>query len=760
MPTIKPLGGQELLLLLVQFGLLLLVARTLGEVARRFRLPSVVGELLAGIVLGPSLLGAVAPGVFHAIFPSRPEQVHLLEAVSWLGVLMLLVLTGLETDLELIARKGKGALGISLGGIVLPFVSGVALGFVIPGTFVARAGERGVFALFVGTALSISAIPVIAKVLMDMDLIRRDIGQITLAAGMIDDTTGWILLSVVAGLAARGVVDPASVGKSIASVVGVLVLSLTVGRRLVAALIRAVDNRIGGDMAKITVLVLLALAFGSLTQFLGLEAVLGAFIAGILVGRVRRFDYHVAESFRVVALGIFAPVFFAVSGLRVDLAQLVHPEVLLVAAIVLAVAILGKFAGVYLGARLTRLGHWEALSLGAGMNARGAMEIIVATIGLSLGILTAKMYSIILLTAIATSLMAPPLLRWTMGRVEMGEEERRRLQTEDLRREGFVGNLKRVLLVSSGDAASHLAARLVGLMLSGEDVEVTTMQLEASADPGDERAGADGRDLEQVVEELSVESHNARTLTLPDDGRLEQDVLAEAEKGYDLVVIGAQPSAPGHDARSRPKPRKNSTSPGPLFSELVDQLIHRAPCPIFIVTTPHSSEDALQAGADNGQRARPGDPIDLPRVLLPVWGSHGVSWGAEIGFSIARQSEIEVDVLHWVSAPRRRLRAGWDDATRSAVDIGEDFVGKIAEFGERLEARVRTEVNVAAVPEQAFIEHARRHPGLIVLESTRSPVRRRAFFGHEVDYLLRHAPCPVALISAPQTHRSASGPGG
>jgi Kef-type K+ transport system membrane component KefB len=655
MPTIKPLGGQELLLLLVQFGLLLAVARTLGEVAKRFRLPSVVGELLAGVVLGPSLLGAVAPRVFHTVFPSRPEQVHLLEALSWLGVLMLLVLTGLETDLELIARKGKGAVGISLGGILLPFVSGVALGFVIPGSFVARADQRGVFALFVGTAMSISAIPVIAKVLMDMDLIRRDIGQITLAAGMIDDTMGWILLSVVAGLAVRGVVDPASVGKSIASVLIVLGLSLTVGRRLVAALIRAVDNRIGGDMAKITTLILLALALASLTQFLGLEAVLGAFIAGILVGRVRRFDHHVADTFRVVALGIFTPVFFAVSGLRVDLAQLVHPGVLLVAATVLAVAILGKFAGVYLGARLTRLGHWEALSLGAGMNARGAMEIIVATIGLTLGILTPKMYSIILLTAIATSLMAPPLLRWTIGRVEMDEEERRRLQTEDLRKASFVGNLKRVLLLSSGDAASHLAARLVGLMLRGEDVEVTTMQLEAAADPGDESAGADDQDLEQVVGELSVESHNARTLTLPDDGRLDQDVLAEVGRGYDLVVIGtgalrssehslrepngsggtalrprwptrpgtrppAQPSAPGHEAGYPERPQKGSPFQGPLFSELVDQLIHHARCPIFIVTTPHSSEDRCKPERTTLSRQDRGTPSTSRACCSPSGG--------------------------------------------------------------------------------------------------------------------------------------------
>jgi Kef-type K+ transport system membrane component KefB/nucleotide-binding universal stress UspA family protein len=721
-----------------------------------------------------------------------PEQVHLLEALSWLGVIMLLILTGLETDLDLIARKGKGALGISLGGILLPFAAGVALGFVIPGEFVARADQRGVFALFVGTAMSISAIPVIAKVLMDMDLIRRDVGQITLAAGMIDDTMGWILLSVVAGLAASGVVDPASVGKSIASVLIVLGLSLTVGRRLVAALIRAVDNRVGGDMAKISTLMLLALALGSLTQALGLEAVLGAFIAGVLVGRVKRFDHHVAENFKLVALGIFAPVFFAVSGLRVDLAQLLHPGVILVAGIVLAVAIIGKFAGVYIGARLTRLGHWEALSLGAGMNARGAMEIIVATIGLSLGILTPKMYSIILLTAIVTSLMAPPLLRWTIGKVEMGEEERRRLQTEDLRRESFVGNLKRVLLLDSGDGASDLAARLVGLMLRGEDVEVTTMQTQRPADAGDDGAKAGAEEhLEQLAEWLGLESHNARTLTLPEDSQLEEEVLAEVEKGYDLVVIGtgalksseqslresnggagtglrrwlrpwgtrrekpaqAQGPANGHQARSPGTTYDNSPFKGPLFSELVDKLIHHAPCPIFIVTTPHSTEE-LQEGVGNGHAAKPGDPIDLQRVLLPVWGSHGVSWGAEIGFSIARQSEMEVDVLHWVSAPKRRLRAGWDDATKHAMDIGEDLVGKVAEFGEWLEATVRTEVSVAEVPEQACIDHAKRHPGLIVLESTRSPVRQRAFFGHDVDYLLRHAPCPVALISAPQANHS------
>jgi len=380
------------------------------------------------------------------------------------------------------------------------------------------------------------------------------------------------------------------------------------------------------------------------------------------------------------------------------------------------------------------------------------MEIIVATIGLSLGILTPKMYSIILLTAVVTSLMAPPLLRWTIGKVEMGEEERRRLQTEDLRRESFVGNLKRVLLLTSGDGGSHLAAKLVELMLRGEDVDVTTMQLQPAADGVDEA------------------------------GELDKEVLAEVEKGYDLVVIGTGALKSGeHSLREsngaagsglrrwlRPWARagsqdtisENSPFKGPLFSELVDHLIHHAPCPIFIVAMPNSSEDDVQEGAGNGQSPKPADPMDVRRVLLPLWGSHGVNWGAEIGFLIARHSEMEVDVLHWVGAPRRTLRAGWDDATKHAMEIGEDLVGKVAEFGRWLEAKVRTEVSVAEVPEQACVDHARRNPGLIVLESTRSPVRQRAFFGHDVDYLLRHAPCPVALISAPQANHSGGSEGG
>lgn len=720
METIKPLGEHELLLLLVQFGLLLVVARALGQLAVRFGLPSVVGELLAGFILGPTLLGTIAPGVFESIFPQKPEQVHLLEVVSWLGVLMLLVLTGLETDVGLIARKGKGAAAISLGGIAVPFITGVALGFMLPSDFNAKPDQELVFALFIGTAMSISAIPVIAKVLMEMNVIRRDIGQVTLAAGMIDDTVGWILLSIVAGMARSGSVKVGSALTAVLSVMGVLAFSFLLGKRLVTRVIRAVDNRVGGDMVKITALMVMVLAFASLTQALHLEAVLGAFIVGVLVGQVKRFDSGPRHAFEQVALGVFAPVFFAASGLRVDLSELFEVKVITVAMLVLAVAIAGKFIGAYAGARVSKLGHWEGLSLGAGMNARGAMEIIVATIGLSLGILSSRMYTIILLTAIVTSLMAPPLLRWMLGHVQMSDEEKERLEGEERRKKSFVSNLKRVLIPTTGEPGGQVAAQIVGLLVREEDVEVTSLFLQQS-DNGDappSKEAAEGP-ITEIESQLDLpQSHNQRRIAKDESGDPGAVVLAEAEKGYDLLVISAS-------GRRDPGERT-------LFNEPVDAVIQEAPCPVLVVSTgedPDSTNDALE----------------IRHILLPVFGSTADRYGAEVAFAIARNRDIVVDVLHVVSEPNHRSRTGGGEGLESAKELGEDLVGGIANMGHSVGATVHTEVMVADHVEEAVVDRAER-ADLVVVESNRSPVSQRAFFGHHVDYVLRNAPCPVVVV--------------
>ncbi|MFN2609066.1 MAG: cation:proton antiporter, partial [Acidimicrobiales bacterium] len=682
----------------------------------RVGLPSVVGELLAGFVLGPSLLGNVAPGVFTSIFPQRPEQVHLLEVVSWLGVIMLLILTGLETDVGLIARKGKGAAAISLGGIAVPFVTGAALGLVLPTDFVADPHKRLVFALFIGTAMSISAIPVIAKVLMEMKIIRRDIGQITLAAGMIDDTVGWILLSVVAGLASSGTISPLTAGRSILYVLLVLGVAYTVGRRLVSLLIRTLDNQIGGDMVKITALMALALGFGAITQFLRLEAVLGAFIAGILVGQVKRFDERLRHTFEQVALGVFAPVFFAASGLRVDLGRLADPKVLGVGLLVLAIAIVGKFVGAYAGARATRLGHWEALSLGAGMNARGAMEIIVATIGLSRGILTPEMYSIILMVAIVTSLMAPPILRWTLAHVEPSVEEKARLEAEDRRREGFVSNLKRVLLPVRREGDADVAAKLVRLLVADEEVEVTSLYLHRQGDDaGPERA----------KEAIDTQLDKPRTRVAVEEERPSETILAEARRGYDLIVLAAN---------------ERHTDGGPsMFDRSVDEVIQGSPCPLLVVSSPEGDDRESRLAHLPGEH-----------ILVPISGADTDRYAAEVAFAMASAAGngTVVDLVHVVSGPQHTVRMGSYTAILHAVEIGEDVVANIAELGRASGATVETDVLVADQPEHAIVERAERRADLVVMASSRKPVTQRAFFGHRIDFVVGHSPCPVVVVSA------------
>jgi Kef-type K+ transport system membrane component KefB len=422
----------DVLVLLVQITLLLACARLLGELAQRFGQPTVVGEILAGIVLGPSLLSGFFPAVGHWIVPQTPESGHLLEVVSLFGAMFLLLLTGLETDVRLIRRHSRTALAASAGGIIVPFATGFLLGQYLPGALLAKPGERLVFALFLATAMSISAIPVIAKVLLDLNLMRRDIGQTIIAAGMADDAVGWMLLSVVVGMARSGELEPGAVAWSVGKVVLFMVVSFTAARWLVARTVAVVQDRMGSHFRILSAVVVLTFAWGAVAQALGLEAMLGAFVMGILLGQLPRLPHRVPEQIEQMAIGIFAPIFFAVAGLKVNARSLLEPRLIVITLIVILVASFGKVVGGYCATRFfTRCDHWTALSFGVGLNARGAMEIIIASIGLGLGILSQEMFSVIVVMAITTSVMAPPLLRWTLSHIRPGEKEMRRLEREE-----------------------------------------------------------------------------------------------------------------------------------------------------------------------------------------------------------------------------------------------------------------------------------------------------------------------------------------
>ncbi|EMD22839.1 cation:proton antiporter [Amycolatopsis azurea] len=418
---IAPIAAHSLLLFLLQVGLLLLLAVVFGKLAARFGMPAVVGELVVGVLLGPSLLAWAAPGLHGWLFPAAAEQYHLLDAVGQIGVILLVGFTGMQMDMGLLRRRRAAAAGVGLGGLIVPLGLGIGAGYVLPKVLIPEGTDITVFALFLGVALCVSAIPVIAKTLMDMKLLHRNVGQLTLAAGAIEDAFGWFMLSIVSAMAVTAV-STGAVLLSLGYLAAVIVFALTIGRPLVRGVLRtaAKSDSPGLTVSAAVVLILLASAG---TQALGLEAIFGAFVCGILISTSGKVDPAKLAPLRTVVLSVFAPVFFATAGLRMDLTALIRPQVLLTGLAVLALAIIGKFVGAYAGARLSGLNKWEGLALGAGLNARGVIEIVVAMVGLRLGILSVEIYTIVILVAIVTSLMAPPILRFAMKRVEQTAEE-------------------------------------------------------------------------------------------------------------------------------------------------------------------------------------------------------------------------------------------------------------------------------------------------------------------------------------------------
>ena len=726
--VIKSLGHHAVFLLLLQLAVLLATARLLGEIMRKLKQPAVIGELAAGVVLGPSVLGVLLPELQQYIFPRDQHQADLLSVVSWLGVLFLIVVTGLETDIGLIKRRGKTALIVSSCGISIPLLAGATFGwYVLPDAYLADPSKRLVFSLFMAVSMSICAVPVIAKVLMDLKLIRRDVGQLILASAMTDDTVGWILLSVVAGLATAGVVEPLSIAKAVGGALVFLGIMLTAGGPVVARIISGVDKRIGGANAQTSLVIALALGCAALTHQMGIEAVLGAFAIGILAGQAPRFRREVGHTLEMTTASFLAPIFFASAGVKVDLARIATPEVATVGLMVLGLACACKITGVYVGAWAAGLPHWERLAMGFGMNARGAMEIVVATVGLGLGILTIELYSIIVMVAIVTSLMAPPMLRWALSKVKMGESEAKRLEAEAIASSSFIRQIRRVLLVTRHAHSVDLPAQIIGYLSHEQPVEATAVYARPQAvktpwwkfwSGRARRYGAvGGNALARIARPLRLLKGSRPELKLISDPDPAEQVLAEAARDYELLVLGE--THRGTEA---------------LFGPMADRIIHKAPCPTLIVREPAAAE---------GGKPKTFTVWEPKKILVPTVGTEYSKNAVELAAVLAASTRASVTIVH-IS------RTGSNDVdTARPQEFGAQIVAREAERAKKFGADVETVVLEGSRPEEDIVRLAGEGGyDLVVLGSSLRAVSARAFFGHRVESILKNAPCPVVLLSA------------
>jgi Kef-type K+ transport system membrane component KefB/mannitol/fructose-specific phosphotransferase system IIA component (Ntr-type) len=428
-------SDHDVLIFFLSLAAMLASARTLGELGRLAGLPLVVGEIAAGILLGPTALGRVSPNAHAWLFPTGTVQ-SMIGAYTAVAVVLLLVVVGLEVDLGVVRRRGRSALLTGVLGVLLPMVSGVILGFCLPGSDFVDPSRRPLVAMLLGVALSISALPVIAKTLLDLGLFKSRVGLLVMAAAMIDDVIGWLALSLLLGPMRGAHVDVASFARTVVASALFAGVMLVVGRRLIEgalARLEVASTAAAGTGRVLSLVILLALSGAAVTHALGLHAVFGGFVVGLTVGRSARVRERTRVAIEDFVVNVFAPVFFASIGLRIDFVAAFDARLCL---LVLVVATLPKLVGCAVGARIGGMQWRQAAAVGFGMNARGAMGIILAEIARDSGLLRDQMFVALVVMSLVTSLTSGPAMKWLLYREEAEEDV-----VTLLRRGAFVGEL-------------------------------------------------------------------------------------------------------------------------------------------------------------------------------------------------------------------------------------------------------------------------------------------------------------------------------
>ncbi len=401
-------ASMNLFLLVMQVAVVLLASRAVGMLFKWIKQPQVVGEMVAGILLGPSLLGWVAPWISQAVFPAA--SLGYLNALAQIGLVFFMFLVGIELNPQALKKHGHAAVLTSHSSIVMPFCLGTALALIL----YPRLATPGVgftsYALFMGSAMSITAFPVLARILTERKLLGSRMGTLSISCAAVDDITGWCILAYIVAM-----VRSESASKPLWVTLGGALAFVLVMLLAVRPLLRGFETsfRKHGSLTDnaVSLMLVLALASALSTEWLGIHSLFGAFFTGAIMPKSRDFVKAAMTKLEGLTVVALLPLFFAFSGLRTSI-RLVHGEMLFYTAIVIAVAIAGKFGGSMAAARIAGVPWRDATALGILMNTRGLMELIALNIGLDIGVISQTVFTIMVLMALVTTLMTSPLLEW------------------------------------------------------------------------------------------------------------------------------------------------------------------------------------------------------------------------------------------------------------------------------------------------------------------------------------------------------------
>jgi Kef-type K+ transport system membrane component KefB/nucleotide-binding universal stress UspA family protein len=676
-----------LLTLILQIAVVLLVARAVGLLFRKLHQPQVVGEMAAGILLGPSLLGWVAPGVSAALFP--PESLGYLNTLSQVGLLFFMFLVGLEFDPKLLRGRGHAAVVTSHVSIITPFFLGAALALYLYPRLSDDSVSFTGFALFMGAAMSITAFPVLARILTERNLLHTKVGAVTIACAAVDDVTAWTILAVVVVVVRASAVET-PLWLTLVGTAVYLGLMVLVVRRALGWLESFYHSRgrLTQDMVAGVLLLLLASAWT--TEWLGIHALFGAFALGAVMPKERGFVHDLSEKLEDVTVVFLLPLFFAFTGLRTSVGLISGGEMWLYTGLILLVAVTGKFGGSALAARATGLSWRESGALGILMNTRGLMELVILTIGLELGVISPALFTMMVLMALVTTFMTTPLLEWIYP-ARMIQEASAVDETEA--RDYTV--LLPVSLPSSGPGLLEAALALVP---EGSKPRIYAMHLERTSEQSLTRVDPDclpGQDvvLQPLLAHAEARGVAVRPLAFTSHD-VSRDILDIAHvKRADLVLMGWHKPILGRS----------------ILGGTVSDVLGAANTDVAILV----------------ERAR----TPWRRILVPFRDAQSDGGVLDAARRIAIGTGAEVTILHVVtqeSAPDTQLSSKWD-----ALSFPEGAHLKLIADSPALEAAVR---------------EAREGYDLIVVGASSAWGTLPTPFGHRHEALARASGASLLIV--------------
>ncbi len=701
------LTEEDLLFSLIAFALLLVATRAMAELARRVGQPEVLGELLGGFLIGPSALGALFPGVFHELF-GRVVVAQGMSLLSWIGAILLLLIAGIEADLVILREKAVPGLLSAAGaiGASVVFASLVAV------SLLHRPQESG---LFLGLVYSVTAVSVVAKLLIERGALRRGYAQVMLAAGIASEVLVWPLISVLSSLHNGSNAWIAGL-KSAVLAAAFFAGMLTVGRRFTFWAMRRVADVTGIANGELSLILLLVSISAIITAWAGLHPLLGAFVFGVLLSRAPRATVALKERIQALTVSFFAPIFFGLAGMRVNLFDLHGSQsVKGILLLLFGVGLLKILFG-FLGAKAGRLPLWESASVGVGLNLKGGSDVVVAIVGTELGLLSADLYTMYAVVAILTVLITPPILARISARALPDPSEIERLNHEEARRRAYFADMERVLVPQIPELHPELIASLVAQIArtksqQREIFDITELSTSVQTTTG-----------QGTTPEVEQVSHWLTRAMAHEHVGLERSLIAkdpleavlEAAQTQQIIFVGT--AATGRD---------NSTL---SFGSMHDSLVCGAACDVLLAV--HS-----------------GSVLPTPkRILVPVNGLEHSLAAADVAAYVASACNAELVLLN-IAHTRLDAMFWKEGGQRDVLQRGYTVVRE-AEFRvARLGAWVSTRVKLGADPAVAILEELKRRPyGMIVMGGVGRTTDGGLALGSTIEHVMRQATLPRLLL--------------